>query len=527
VKTDRISTAKSTIAIFGGTGYIGLILTRHLAKKGHKLRLFVRDKRRLTYLKGSEDLFISDTPILRENLEQIIRELEGVDVIYYLIHSMKKSVKNFIQTDNLIAAVTGEAAARANVKQIIYVGGLGKADEEHELSKHLQSRQTTAVYLKQSGIPLTELRTGIVSGEGSASFEMIRTLSTKLPFLPVIPFNTGACQIIDIDDLILYLDRALENPAYLDKIIELGTKHAYSYNELITIYARIVKQRDLKVIDLPVVKYIFTESAVSLLISWFTRIPVALAKPLIAGMKSLAVVDKYPVEAVEQTQVLPCTTYEESILHASSYRDEIAFESHWKVPVDIQIYLRQSQQESPYFIQTNRNGLFFSTLVNEIDSRNRSRVFENAKQLIQKDLFRQSGPRLFILNLLGTVFQREKLKSTSSFLTLTEGAIWKAWRVAAVSESDQHSFVTLSSQFKGTGFLWAQISVFEDDSHRAFLMIRLFFEPISIAGHLYWNLVKQLHPAMLQAVYNAIVDDGTSAHQDITSTQAPLQVSTF
>ncbi len=509
---DQIPTQKSTIAILGATGYIGLILTRHLAKKGHDLRLFVRDKRRLAYLKGSEELFISDTPIIRENLEKITEELEGVDVIYYLIHSMKKSVKNFIQTDNLIAAVTGEAAAKAHVKQIIYVGGLGKMDDEHELSKHLQSRQTTAVYLKESGIPLTELRTGIVSGEGSASFEMIRTLSTKLPFLPIIPFNDGACQIIDIDDFILYLDRALDNPAYMGKIIELGTKHAYSYNELITIYARIVKQRDLKVIDLPVVKYIFTESVISVLISWFTRIPVALAKPLIAGMKSLAVVDKYPIEAIEKGQAIPCTTYEESILNASSYRDEIAFESHWKVPVGIQIYLSQSQQEYPHFTQNNRNGLFFSTLINEVDNQDKGRIFENAKQLIQKDQFEQNVTRRFFINLMGTLFQREKLQSTASFLTLTEGAIWKDWRVAAVSESDKHSFITLSSQFKGTGFLWSQISIFEDEAHRTFLMLRLFFEPISMTGHLFWSLTKHIHPGALQAVYDAIVEEKTSEH---------------
>lgn len=501
-----------TIAILGATGYIGLILTRHLAEKGHHLRLFVRDKRRLAYLKGAEDLYISDTPIIRKNLDQITQELEGVDVIYYLIHSMKKSVKNFIQTDNLIAAVTGEAAVKANVKQIIYVGGLGKTDEEHELSKHLQSRQTTAVYLKESGIPLTELRTGIVSGEGSASFEMIRTLSTKLPFIPIIPFNTGACQIIDIDDLILYLDRALNNPAYKDKIIELGTEHAYSYNELITIYARIVKQRDLKVIDLPVIKHIFIEPVISVLISWFTRIPVALAKPLIAGMKSLAVVDKHPIEAIELVPVFKCTTYEESILNASTYRDEIAFEGHWTVPVDIQFYLRQSQQEYPHFTQSKRNGLFFSTLINEIDNRDKSRVFENAKQLIQKDQFEQSVTRRFLIDLLGTLFQREKLQSTSSFLTLTEGAVWKYWRVAAVSESDKHSFVTLSSQFKGTGFLWSQISVFEDEAHRTFLMLRLFFEPISITGHLYWNLAKHIHPGMLQAIYDAIIEEKTEKH---------------
>lgn len=502
---NQTSIRKHTIAILGATGYIGLILTRHLAGKGHHLRLFVRNKTRITYLKGSEQYFLSDTPLIEENLEIITRELQGVDVIYYLIHSMKKNVKNFSQTDNQIAAVVSEAASRANVKQVIYVGGLGKTDDTHKLSKHLQSRQTTAVYLKQSGIPLTEFRTGIVCGEGSASFEMIRTLSTKLPFIPVIPFNNGACQIIDINDLIAYLDRALNHPDYLDKIIELGTEHAYSYNELITIYARIVKHRNLKIINLPLLKYIFTESVISVLISWFTRIPIALSKPLIAGMKSLAVVDKYPIEKIEHNSAISCRTYEESIINASSYRDQIAFESYWKVPFDIQYYIQQAKK-APLFSQYIRNGLFFSTLVHEVDSRDKTVLFDHAKQLILKNKLAYSGSGQFFLNALNTLFHREKLHSIASFTTLTEGSISKEWRVAAISESRDHSFVTLSSQFKGTGFLWFQVSVFEDVYQRTFLMLRLFFEPISIPGHLYWHLAKHLHQAKLQNIHNTLLN---------------------
>lgn len=499
------SDQKLTIAILGASGYIGLILTRHLAKKGHALRLFVRNKRKLTYLKGSEKLMISDTPLIHENLEAIAQELEGVDVIYYLIHSMQKSVKDFSQTDNLIASVAGEAAAMAKVKQIIYIGGLGKMDSEHELSKHLQSRQTTAIYLKQSGIALTEFRTGIVIGEGGASFEMIRTLSTKLPFLPVIPFNTGVCQIIDIDDLILYLDRALGEPLYMDQIIELGSEHAYDYNELITTYARIVKHRDLKVVDLPLLKLIFNESVISILISAFTRIPVSLAKPLIAGMKSLAVIDKYPIEAIDPACTIRCKSYEDSIVNASTYRDEIAFEGHWKVPVDIQRYLFSADQSHAFFSQSLRNGLFFSTLIDEVDARDAQRIFINAKQLIQKDSFKHKGASLYLFDRLNVLFRRERLHSNASFLALSEGSTSKDWRVAAISESSQHSFITLSSQFKGTGFLWFQISVYEDEDQRKLLMLRLFFEPISITGHLYWRLVRPLHRRLLQTIHDTVI----------------------
>jgi uncharacterized protein YbjT (DUF2867 family) len=496
---------QSTIAIFGATGYIGLILTHYLAQKNYRLTLFVRDKTRLTYFEGSENFILSDTPLISDNLTQITSELKGVDVIYYLIHSMEKNIVNFSQTDNTIASIVGEAAHNAGVKQIIYVGGLGKTDSVHQLSKHLESRQVTAVYLKRFGVPLTEFRTGIVTGEGSASFEMIRTLSTKLPFIPEIPFNHGACQIIDIDDLIAYLDHALDNPAYYDQIIELGTDSAYSYNELVTIYAKVVKHRNLQVINFPVLKNFFTESVISMLISWFTRIPFELAKPLIAGMKSLAVVDQYPVTAVDPNNPLSCRTYEKSIINASSYRDEIMFENFWKIPLEMQFYIKH-QHNKRFFSQYKRNGLFFSTLINEIPYADQSRCFENAKLIIQKNRFQHSISHKVILKIVNTVFKQEKLHDTASPLTLVEGSTCKEWRVAAISEREDRKFITLSSQFKGTGFLWFQIMVHEVNDQRAYLMLRLFFEPISIKGHLYWSMVKQLHASILEAIDDDVMN---------------------
>ena len=502
------SNEKNTIAIFGATGYIGLILTHHLDIKDYRLKLFIRDKTRLNYLKESHKFLMCDTPIIRDNLAKIAKELEGIDVIYYLIHSMEKNIKSFSDTDNLIASIIGEAAHRANVKQIIYVGGLGKPDEKHDLSKHLKSRQVTATYLNQFGVPLTEFRTGIVTGEGSASFEMIRTLSTKLPFIPIIPFNNGVCQIIDIDDLITFLDDALNDPVYFDQIIEIGTTYAYNYNELIMIFARVIKKRNLKLINLPILNSLFTESVVARLISWFTRIPFQLAKPLIAGMKSLAVVDKYPIEATDPDSTVICRTFEKSILKASSYRDEITFEGFWKIPKDIQFYLKH-KRSGPSFSQYTRNGLFFSTLIHKVPYHSTDTIFENAKLMVHKSQFQHTLSQTVILTILNTLFKREKPYSTSSSLTLSEGSTCKEWRVAAMLQTEEQAFITLSSQFKNTGFLWFQFSITKMDNKDAYVMLRIFFEPISISGHLYWNLAKRLHASILKNMFNAIATPST------------------
>ena len=494
--------SQKTIAIFGASGYIGLTLTDNLYKQGHSLKLFIRDKTRIEYMKGSETFDIYDTPLLIENTHTIAKNLYGVDVIYYLIHSMETRNNDFSKKDNEVASIVGKAASIANIKQIIYVGGLGSSNITHALSKHLLSRHITANHLRLSGVSVTEFRTGIVCGAGSSSFEIIRTLSTKLPFIPSIPFNKGLCQIIDIQDLIEYLILALDNKVFYGKIIELGTKRAYTYNELITIHAEVIKQKKIKVISLPFIDKIFNEHVISYMVTLLTKIPYKIARPLIEGMKSLAIIDKYPIENVIKPNPVKETSYTESIINASTYRYESAFEIFWKIPLDLQFYLKKSNRKT--FSQYNRHGLRFSTLIEPISTSKKIDYFENAKDLIKKSQFKQPFWYQLFNKLLDNIFQREKLNSSSSTLTLSEGSACKDWRVNAIFESEEQSYITISSQFKGTGFLWFQISMHTMQNKNTFIMIRIFFEPISIKGHMYWNITKKFHKKLLHEVFNNI-----------------------
>ncbi len=168
----------------------------------------------------------------RASLEDALR---GVDVAYYLVHSMGSS-GSFVEADRVAARNFGEAAKAAGVKGIIYVGALGSDDEA--LSPHLSSRQEVGRILRASGVPVLEFRASIVIGSGSLSFEMIRALVERLPFMVAPSWVRVMSQPIAIDDLLQYLLAALHLPVSRYGVYEIGGADRVSYADIMREYAR-------------------------------------------------------------------------------------------------------------------------------------------------------------------------------------------------------------------------------------------------------------------------------------------------
>ena len=137
------------------------------------------------------------------------RGMNGIDQAYYLVHSMA-SGRGFAALDREAAANFGRAAARAGVRRIIYLGGLG--DDPDSLSTHLKSRLETGEALREAGVPVVEFRASIVIGAGSLSFEMIRALVERLPVMICPRWVDTRTQPIAIDDVLAYLRAALDLP---------------------------------------------------------------------------------------------------------------------------------------------------------------------------------------------------------------------------------------------------------------------------------------------------------------------------
>jgi len=228
---------RGAILLTGATGYVGGRLLPLLAADGWQVRCLARQPENLS------PRVPDGVEVVRGDLldaESLRSALAGVEAAFYLVHSMG-ATGNFEEQDRQAAENFGAAARAADVKRIIYLGGLG--EEDQELSAHLRSRHETGERLRTSGIPVIELRASIIIGSGSLSFEMIRTLVERLPIMVTPRWVRVRAQPIAIGDALAYLRAALTIGINGSVTVEIGGPDRVSYGELMREYAR---QRGLR-----------------------------------------------------------------------------------------------------------------------------------------------------------------------------------------------------------------------------------------------------------------------------------------
>src|SRR3954451_2081621 len=282
-----------TILLSGGTGYIGSRLLRVLEEGGVSVRCLARQPERVWPWRATTSVVSGDC--LDE--ASLLAAMHGVDQAYYLVHSMA-SGGGFAALDHRAAANFGRAAARAGVRRIIYLGGLG--DDHGSLSTHLKSRVETGQVLRQSGVPVVEFRASIVIGAGSLSFEMIRALVERLPAMICPRWVDTSTQPIAIDDVLKYLRAAIDLPPGRGGVFEIGGPEVVSYGDMMREYARI---RGLRRLLLPVPMLTPRLSGI-----WLTLVTPAQARvgrSLVEGLRNATVVRLHAAKRVFGIEEMP------------------------------------------------------------------------------------------------------------------------------------------------------------------------------------------------------------------------------
>ena len=275
----------------GASGYIGSRLLRDLEEGGSVVRCLARRPARIAAGRATTEVVSGDC--LDE--ASLLAAMDGVDQAYYLVHSMA-SGSGFAALDRQAAANFGRAAARAGVRRIIYLGGLG--DGPDSLSTHLKSRLETGEALREAGVPVVEFRASIVIGAGSLSFEMIRALVERLPVMICPRWVETRTQPIAIDDVLAYLRAALDLPAGRAAVFEIGGPEVVSYGEMMREYARL---RGLRRLLLPVP--VLTPRLSGLWLRLVTPAQARVGRALVEGLRNPTVV-RTPV-ARETFQITP------------------------------------------------------------------------------------------------------------------------------------------------------------------------------------------------------------------------------
>jgi len=231
------------ILLTGATGYVGGCLLDELQRLGHTVRCLVRRPEKLA------GRTTPATEVLQGDAADpadLARACAGVDVAYWLVHSMEGGV-DFERADRLAAERFAAAAVAAGVRRIVYLGGLGADDDK--LSAHLRSRHEVGAILRASGLDVVEFRASIIIGAGSFSFDLVRTLVERLPVMICPAWLATPTQPIAIADVVAYLAAAIDLPPGGPRIFEIGGPDRVSYGAIMREYAR---QRGLARLMIPV-----------------------------------------------------------------------------------------------------------------------------------------------------------------------------------------------------------------------------------------------------------------------------------
>jgi uncharacterized protein YbjT (DUF2867 family) len=267
--------------VAGATGFIGAALCERLLRDGVEVRALVRDATRTRGLPVDE-LELHEGDVL--DAGTLTGAGEGVDVAYYLVHSMGRGAAagDFEQRELRAAEAFGRMCVNEGVGRVIYLGGLG--DEPG--SKHLRSRAGTAAALERHGPPLTYFRAGMVVGPGSESYRTLRHLVARLPFMIAPRWLSTPTQPIDIDDVVAYLAAAPANAASAGREVQIGSPDVLPYGEMLDRMAIALGKRPRPKLPVP----LLTPRLSSLWIGLVTPVDTAVARPLIEGLSTKTVV---------------------------------------------------------------------------------------------------------------------------------------------------------------------------------------------------------------------------------------------
>lgn len=458
------------ILVTGATGYIGGRLIPRLLEKGHNVRCMVRDAERIKGRWPEAEVVYGDV----SKFDSIDKCFNGIDIAYYLIHSMSAGEKNFVDLDLKAAENFGIKAKKSGVKRIIYLGGLGSEDQD--LSPHLKSRQLTGEKLRDSGIPVTEFRAGMIVGSGSLSFEMMRYLTERVPVMICPKWVSTKTQPIAVRDVLKYLVDAIEIEESSGRIFEIGSDDILSYADLMKTYAEIRNLNRL-MINVP----FLTPRLSSYWVNIVTPIPANIARPLILGLKNELICHDNSAREIFKFSPI---SYRKAVKLALEREKQGRLETVWSNsissinPGDI-VNLDLSHQEGMIIEKRER-------VVNAAAAR----VFAEISKIGGKNgwyanfLWQARG--IFDRITGGIGMRRGRLDPEK----LNPGDPLDFWRVEAVEEN---KLIRLRAEMKVPGKAWLQFTIREHSDGKSILTQTAFFEPKGLWGVIYWYSIYFLH----------------------------------
>lgn len=457
------------ILITGATGYIGGKLLHYLGQHhvGY-IRCLTRNPQHLQakFPHLTFDCIEGDA----RDKTTVEKACEDIDIVFYLIHSMGSS-SSFEAIDRNIADTVANACKRAQVKRIIYLGGLG--EHSASLSDHLSSRHEVGHVLRQSGVPVTEFRASIIIGQGSLSFDMIQALVNRLPIMIVPRWVQKRAQPIDVDTVILYLYHALFLDDSVHHTIDIGGPEIVSYVDIMYRYASIKGLKRL-IIKTP----FLTPWLSSLWLGLITPVYARIGRKLISSIKFDTIISNTAAKDLFPTIIPP--SLDESLKKAITSTPPIPVKWSDSASSSFGTYHRIHRYTKPYIIETQHIDINATC----------ADVFVPI-QTIGGDNGWYYGQWLWVLRgwidlLCGGIGLRRGRRDPN-ILAVGDALDW--WRVVEINSP---YYLELKAEMKVPGKAWLVFSL-DPIQSGCRLTQKAIFKPKGVWGFIYWYSLYPIH----------------------------------
>ncbi|MGU9865994.1 DUF2867 domain-containing protein [Kluyvera ascorbata] len=453
-----------TILVFGASGYIGQHLVSELSQRGYTVRAVAR---RIERLQKRQLPGVTCYSVDLEKTTDVARLLNGVDTVYYLVHGMGES-KDFIKHERRVAENVRDALLITPVKQLIFLSSLQAP--EHEQSPHLRARQLTADILRSAGVPVSELRAGIIVGAGSAAFEVMRDMVYNLPVLTPPRWVRSRTTPIALENLLVYLVELLNHPSSEHRVFEAAGPEELTYQQQFEHFMAVSgRHRPLIPIPLPT----------SWISVWFlnviTSVPPTIAKALIQGLKHDLLADDRTLRALIPQQLIP---FDEAVRRTLKEEKKLANSSDWGY--DAQAFARWRPEygffakQAGFTVQTSASLSALWQVVNRLGGKE-GYFFGNVLWKTRAAMDLLVGHRL--------------AKGRPPREMLQVGDTVDSWKVIIV---EPEKALTLLFGMKAPGLGRLSFTMVDKGTHRE-LDVRAWWHPHGMPGLLYWLLMIPAH----------------------------------
>ena len=473
-----VSNSVKCVLLTGATGYVGGRLLRPLENAGYSLRCLARRPEYLRHrVAPSTEIIEGDAG----DIESMRRVLNGIDVAFYLVHALGVD-RDWQQLEIQTAETFARAVAEEKIGRIIYLGALGP---RQGLSDHLATRQRVGEILRASGVPTVEFRASIIIGSGSLSFEMIRSLVDRLPIMIVPKWVRVLAQPIAIEDVIVYLMKAVEVDLKSSEVFQIGGSDQVSYADIMQEYAR---QRGLRRLLIPVP--VLSPRLSSLWLALVTPLFARVGKKLILGVANETVVRDG--RAAEVFDVRP-RGVAEAVSRALVNEDHESEQTRWSDAVSAQGEMRRwggirfgNRLVDSHVVSVNASPSEAFLPIQRIGGEN--------GWYYGDWLFRVRG---FFDLLAGGVGMRRGRRDQND---LAPGDVVDFLRVEAV---EPPRLLRLQVEMRLSGRAWLQFEVEPSDDGSSIRMTAI-MDPVGLCGLLYWYSVFPFHRMLYSGILRKI-----------------------